>query len=43
MVISLLTNEMYLAPKLGLKLKIVALNPRSPNTYLILNIGGLET
>jgi hypothetical protein len=42
-VISLLTNVMYVAAKLGLKLKTVALNLRPPNTYLILNIGNLET
>jgi hypothetical protein len=34
---------MYVAPKLGLKLKMMALNPRPPNTYLILKIGSLET
>jgi hypothetical protein len=34
---------MYVAPKLGLKLKMVAPNPRPPNTYLKCNIGSLET
>jgi hypothetical protein len=42
-IIILLTNVMYVAPKLGLKLKTVAFNPRPPNTYLILNIGSLKT
>jgi len=34
---------MYVAPKLGLKLNTVALKLKPPNTYLILNIGSLET
>jgi len=34
---------MYVAPKLGLKLNIVAFKPRPLNTYLIFNIGSLET
>jgi len=34
---------MCVAPKLGLKLKTVAFKPKPPNTYLILNIGSLDT
>jgi hypothetical protein len=33
---------MYVAPKLGLKLKMMVLKPGPPNTYLILNIGSLD-
>jgi len=34
---------MYVAPKLGLKLNTAAFKPRPPNTYLIFNIGSLDT
>jgi hypothetical protein len=33
---------MYVVAKLGLKLNVVALKLKPPNTYLILNIGSLK-